>query len=338
MRKILLGSALLASLGYAASAQSITNSGFETWHDYEVSIDGFGTDSLALEAPDAWAGIDSLIAALTPFAVFAGIEITPGQQVFQTENAHSGTYAVELRSINVGEDLGVLPGVLLNSGVAVDPLSLQDADLGDILNLISYTGGTTVNAKVDTVKAWVLLDDTNEDNALINVTLLKTVSDSAVEVGGGTYVITPGVNEYTEVAVPVTYTSDEVPDRLIVAFVSSNIQEDTAHEGNTLYVDDVTFSYTDGGVSIQQPLLHENQILVYPNPADEQMYFNLSPNAKPEEFMLTIVDVTGKEILREQLKNQVNVKNVSAWAKGTYLYTLTHTKTGTAEQGKFVLK
>src|SRR5690606_4832709 len=113
-------------------------------------------------------------------------------------------------------------------------------------DLVKFTGGTPVNGKVDTVKAWVLLADTNKDDALINITLYKNVSDSNVVVGGASYVIKPEYNEYTEVAIPVQYTSEEAAEKLVVSFVSSNISgSDTAHEGNTLYVDDVTFSYTD---------------------------------------------------------------------------------------------
>ncbi len=338
MKKTLLCSALLASFGFAAQAQTITNAGLETWRDYKVAKDLINPDSVALQAPEAWVGIDSLITGLTGMAKYVGIIIKPVQQVFKSEKAHTGTYAAQLKSADLGDTLGVLPGVLLNSAVEISLDDMQGADPSNVLDLVKFTGGTPVNAKVDTVKAWILLEDSNEDDALINVSLLKKVGDSSVVVGGGTFVIKPEYNEYTEVAVPITYTSEDVPERLVVSFVSSNIQGDTAHVGNTLYVDDVSFTYQGDGTSIEQPLLSENPMLVYPNPAREQMYFNLNANAKAEDFELVIFDIAGKEISREVLQQQVNIKNVADWTRGNYFYTLSNSRTGTAQQGKFVLK
>ena len=130
-----------------------------------------------------------------------------------------------------------------------------------------------------------------------------------------------------------------IPQKLIVAFMSSNFAGDTIHAGNKMRVDDVSYSYkTSSGTAIIQPLMSENNILVYPNPTKNQVYFNLSASVKPTDFNLSVYDINGRLISNEQLKQAVNSKNVSTWSKGTYYYQLNDTKNGKNEKGQFIVE
>ncbi|PSK93043.1 T9SS type A sorting domain-containing protein [Taibaiella chishuiensis] len=341
-RKLLLG-ALLASSLFAATdshAQSFTNAGLETWHN-------FTSATLALEAPNNWYGTDSLIAAIAPVAGSFGYSITAAKQLYKSTDSHSGQFAAEVQSKFVGNTVGNIPGVFSNAKIAIDFIGLVTggnlSDPAAILQYLSYSQATPITNMVDTVSAWVKLESANLDTAMITVMAVKKVQasgggDSTAVLGAGEYRILPGTNAYTRVAVPVLYQGSNVPEELIVVFTSSDPMADTVHSGNKLLVDDVAFSYKSNGTSIQQPLLAEQVALVYPNPARGTVYFNLNPRERAEEYMLTITDVSGRVVLHEQLKEAVNAKNVKSWAKGAYFYNLGNTRNGRFAKGKFVVE
>ncbi|WP_190277236.1 T9SS type A sorting domain-containing protein [Taibaiella lutea] len=342
MKKKLLIAALVAGVFSTAHSQTFTNASFETWHNYTV---GF-LPPMNLTAPTGgWYGVDSLVAYVAPLATIGGINITAQQQLFQSNLAHSGTSSAEVRSAFIGTDVGNVPGIFANARINIDLVAAMAGNPEDILNFVSYDGGTAVTAQVDTVKAWVSLDSTTSmDEGFITATAVKIVpgssgGDSTVVVGMGTAIVTRGTADFREFAIPLTYADNTVPEKLIVTFMSSNFAADTVHEGNSMKVDDVSYSYKpSSGVGIRQPLFSESKILVYPNPGKNQIYFNLDATAKPSDYSLSIFDINGRIISKEQLNNAVNLKDVSGWAKGSYFYTLTNDKNNTKEQGKFVVE
>jgi hypothetical protein len=343
MKKQLLFGALLASSLFAATSshgQAFLNPGFETWHNLTVN-------TLALETPDNWHGTDSLIAAIAPLATSAGYPITAAKQLSKSSSSHSGQFSAEIHSKNIGAAVGNIPGVLSNAKIGIDLFGLiTGGNLNDpaaILQYLSYTEATPVTQRVDSVTAWVQLDNTNLDSALVTIFAVKTVpgsaGDSTAVIGTNNFIIYPVVNQFTRIAVPVLYqNSTDVPERLIVVFASSNPIADTVHDSNHLLVDDVAFSYVSGGTSIRQPLLSEQLAYVYPNPATDKVYFNLNAQERAEDYTLTISDISGRVILQEKLKQQVNDKNVKNWVKGTYFYSINNTRNGRSGQGKFIVE
>jgi hypothetical protein len=337
MKKALLLGAAALTLGTASNAQSFVNSGFETWHNYNVAYSMIPPASLALEVPNGWNGMDSLITGITMLAGAVNVTIEPQKQVFKSTDAHEGTSAVELRSAFLGDLVGNAPGVLTNAKISIDLLAAAE-DPDNILDHLTYEGGTEVNNRVDTVTAWIKLASTNMDNAAINVQAVRSEGGEMVTVGGGTLVIEPIHDEYVRVAVPVNYISNDTPQVIYVSFMSSDTDGDTTHAGNTLLVDDVAFTYAEGEVSIHQLVMSEQELLVYPNPASATLYFNLKAGAKADDFQLTISDISGRVISSEKMQQQINARNIADWAAGTYIYNLVNQKTGKSEQGKFIVQ
>jgi hypothetical protein len=346
MKKTLLLTAVLAGTLASTQAQTFSNAGFETWNNFTVAT-GF-TSSVALEAPTTWSGTDSLIAGLTIPASFIGVDIDPVTQLIKSTDAHSGTYAAEIRTANLGDSLGNVPGALINASVGIDMAAVVgNPDLANILNLFTYTGGTPIlQRKVETVSAWIKLTDQNSDNASVVITALqkaKTQSgaDTMIAIGGGSQVIANNVsNNYREITLPVLYANpnNTATDTMIVVFSSSAVvsQGDIITDGNTLFVDDVSMTTTEGStLSIRQPVFADDIALVYPNPTKNLIYFNLNTFQKAEDYRLTVTDASGRVILMENLKQQVNEKNVSGWAKGNYFYSLINTKNDKHLNGKF---
>lgn len=341
MKKTLLLTAALAVTLGTAQAQTFTNAGFEIWQG--------PSGALQVENPTSWFGSDKLLAdnALILLALGA----TPAKQLHKSTDAHSGTYAAELTTKFMGDTLGNVPCALINARISINVAAIiSDPDFSNILNLVTYSGGTPLlKRKMESVSAWVKLTDENQDNASVLITALqkgKTAAgaDTMIAIGGGTQIIANNVsNSYREITVPVTYSNaaNTATDTLIVVFSSSAVVSSGAPstDGNTLLVDDVTMMTSEGaGLSVRQPLFAEDVALVYPNPARDLIYFNLNTFQDAKDYRLNVVDVTGKVILTENLKQQVNERNVFGWAKGSYFYTLTNVKNGKLEKGKFTLR
>jgi hypothetical protein len=347
MKKTLLLTAVLAGTLATTQAQTFSNAGFETWNNFNVTT-GFPVGSVALEAPTTWAGTDSLIAGLTLPALFLGVEIDPVTQLIKSTDAHSGTYAAEVKTANLGDSLGNVPGALINAKISLDLASIgSNPDFSSLLSLFTFSGGTpTLGRKVDNVKAWVKTFSTNIDQASITVNAMQKAkttanADTLVLIGSGVGLVSANPNnDYVETTVNVTYlnANNTATDTLIVIFSSSAVAGSGAGftDGNKMLVDDVSMTTSEGtGLSIQQPLFADDIALVYPNPTKNLIYFNLNTFQKAEEYTLMVTDVTGRTILNENLKQQVNEKNVSGWAKGSYFYKLINVKNGKHLNGKF---
>lgn len=340
MKRALLLGTLLMTWG-ATQAQTFTNGDFETWQG--------PSGNPALENPVSWSGSDKVLSDNSFFLMLVGV--TPEQQLFKSTDAHSGTYAAELKTAFLGDTVGNVAGMLINAQVTLDILELFDnPDPANVLNAVTYTSGTPVlGNKVDSVHAWVKLTNQNQDNGSVSVTALKKATttggaDTMIAIGAGAYVIEAGVsNDYRSISVPVIYPdpNNTATDTLIVVFASSEMgttEPIPATDGNTLLVDDVTMTTSNGTVSIQQPVMAEDIALVYPNPAEDMIYFNLNTFARADEYELLVTDVTGKVIMKERLQQQVNARDVSGWAKGNYFYLLSNVKNGKSLKGKFTVR
>lgn len=342
MKKILLSATVLLAVFTAARAQTIDNGGFENWQG--------PSGSLQLENPDSWYGSDKTLDDLGVLLTIVGV--TPEKQLFKSTDAHSGTFAAELKTAFLGDTVGNVPGLLLNARINFDLLAvIQDPDFSNFLDHVTYTGGTPLlGKKVDNVKAWVKLSGDQQDQASVIISAFKkgltaNNTDTMILIGNGTKLITPNAaNAYEEITVPMVYTSpsNTATDTLIVVFSSSAVITSTTPttDGNTVKVDDVTMTTSDGTspTSIQEPVFREDIVVVYPNPAGNVVYFNLNAAEKASDYTLTVTDMTGRVVLQEQLTQQINQRSLNGWARGTYFYSLVNTKNDKSEQGKFAVQ
>jgi len=338
MKKHLFSTLLLTVAACTGFAQtpSITNPGFEPWETYTAGL-------VSRERPESWYGSDQITGEYGVILSFMGA--TAEQQIFKSTDKHSGDFAARLLTINLSDSLGNIPGVLSNAQVSVDLEDMgDDVDFSTLLSSLTYTGGTAMYGKqVDTVSAWVKTGAENEDNAAIIISAMKKSvtdagADTMIAIGSGEGIIPPGESGYHKISVPMVYTGSEVAtDTLIIAFLSSAFAEEgaTATEGNMLLVDDVELVYSDAGSAIHQPVLSETKVSVYPNPANDRVWFNLNVNEQAGDYELSIADISGRNVYTQQLATQINVIDLAAWAGGTYVYNLFNKKTGQRVSGKF---
>lgn len=340
------GAALLSSgfsFAQTSSHDLTANSGMESWSNYSVNYSLIPPNSISLSIPDSWHGSDSMVAGFATAASLGGIQITPQMQIVQSADSHSGQSAVQLFSKNLGS-IGVQPAAFSNGKIDIDIMALLTGgnfDPSQILNYIQFKGGESVGGQVASISAWMK----NGDSAHVNnygfmaLALKQITSDSFVVVGQGFQSVAPTLSQYTEVVVNITYPDPNVvPDKLVAVFTSSDLSDTTSPvaNNNSVLVDDVTYTMANTGIKI--PLMSDNEMLVYPVPASDRVFFNLKSDQQPSDYSLRISNIEGRVISEEQLTTQINSKDVSEWAKGVYFYQLNNLKTNRQQSGKFIVK
>lgn len=340
--KILSALALATAFSFSsASAQSNTppNAGFETWTNYSVGM----LNPIQLTIPNNWHGSDSMVAGFAGLASFAGIQIDPVQQIFETTDAHSGNSAAQIFSKSIGDSIGVQPAALTNAIIDVDFLGLVQGgnfDPSDLFDFVQFKGGEAVNQKVSSASAFLKIGDSSATNKFGFLALaLKKQGDTFVIVGRGQEPIDPASlssSNYTEVTVTLNYDDpNSVPDHLAIVFMSHDLGEMNVMPNNSLKIDDV--SYTLGGTGIKIPVMTEDAMLVYPNPASNQIHFNLKSSVSPQDFTLRIVSADGRLIEETRLNKQTNVRDFSNLSRGNYFYQLINDQTKQQQSGQFSL-
>ena len=79
--------------------------------------------------------------------------------------------------------------------------------------------------------------------------------------------------------------------------------------------DAVAAKYAHGVLSSVADIKEDPSISVFPNPASDQLTIHNTQLLKGE---IILMDISGKEILREEMKDQNSKINISKFAPGTY--------------------
>jgi hypothetical protein len=310
MKKLYLLFTILIA-GLAASAQNLQGD-MENWQTYNV---GFPIPNKQLEKPAGWRGADSLICTLGPFVQPGG---NFGKQVFKSSDAHGGSFAARL--LNRDQDtLGIFPGLLTNAKILVD---LQTADF-------SFTGGTPVTGRIDTVKAWVKYFPKGADEGALTALAVITGAgaggaDSVV--GMGSAIIT-GDTSYYQVEAVLTYPDNLTPNALQVTFSGSS-NFGSAEDSTELFVDDVT---AVGSVGINMQLFEEAVLGVYPNPAANTVYLN---STVKQPLTWELYTQTGAKVIEPVMINSKATADISTVASGVYIYQVKDKNGVTVQTGK----
>ena len=119
------------------------------------------------------------------------------------------------------------------------------------------------------------------------------------------------MDEYTQITVPLEYSSEDVScDSLVLIFVSTSIS--APREETVLYIDDVTFEFDYTSVRSNEKV----NMRLYPNPATDYMVVSLDNQA--DSYELTVYDVNGKQIKHlESLTGDTRMA-VNDLSSGTY--------------------
>lgn len=293
---------------YTAKAQTIDNSGLETWKTYS----SMGT---SLQRPDHWFTSDSLYRLFGFLTDPTSTYISAVTQ--ELTITHSGSSAAKLVT-----SLDTQQAYLSNADLQIDFSTFEN----------KFVGGTAVTSRIVSASGWVRYNPAvTSDSGGLAVYAIKdgfsvTGEDSIIGEG----VVIFGQNSaYTKVTADIEYfDATTVPDRIVLAFLSST---DDPHPGSILYADDATLT---SGVGIETPVFNQRNIHVYPNPATDVL--TVTTDLK-EAVTIRIYAVTGQQVIQQQI-NGTGTVAINELPSGNYIYVVSALAGSKLHSATFVKK
>lgn len=278
IKKLFTVAMIACALG--SHAQQVQNPGFETWTSGNPANWGTFTQMLAA------AGVTG-----------AGLET-------QTTTKHSGSFAILLQTKNIAAVGQNLPGVC-NTG----PIALVGGSVS--------IGRQAYSAQPSSYSFWGELTLATGDTSFTQVTLTKwnTSLNKRDTLAGGGMIFTSNMASYTNVTVPISWTTVAAPDSIQLLFATS--LKSTAPVGTMFYVDDVNMTVASGIQSLNADGTFSE---VYPNPATTSITFATSDeNAKYAK----VFDLTGRAVATIELTGKITKADISSYENGMYIYVIT---------------
>jgi hypothetical protein len=319
MKKVYLVLSFIA-FTIGATAQTISNASFETWR---VGSAGVGSFSKVVRAPTTWYGADSLIIQLgQTIGPLLGINDTVWQQQLFKDSlsVHSGTYSAKLVT-KLQDTLGIFPGVLSNAAAHVN-------FSGTTFNSLTYTGGTAITYRVNSVSAWAKYTRSGaSDSGVLTVQVLGhygSITDSVL--GTGIVKIGPSTsfNQYTA---NITYTvPDSLVDTVRITFTSSK-GGTSSSPNSTMYVDDVSMTGTP--FSVKELAANGKMVNVYPNPATNLLHLDTKSSAT---ITCNLISATGQVVATKRFTGN-NTMDISTIPSGLYYYSIAGDNGNTTQTG-----
>ncbi|MCS6933928.1 MAG: T9SS type A sorting domain-containing protein [Chitinophagales bacterium] len=282
MKRIFTTLSAVVGLYYLSFAQlQLQNGGFEQWTG---------------DNPNNWYHIEQL---LSNFGLSADLVRK------ETTGVPQGTACVKLINQTVtvpGQGSIVLPGLI----------SLGQLDFSQSQGIV--WGKIPFAARPDTIKFYYKFETAGPDTNGFNFVFSKGGNDIGGS-GSNSFFILPPAANFTQVAIPISYSSSQTPDSLSLVIIST-LEED-ATEGTQLLIDDIRFVYAGGGSVSLQDVLLSGSVRVYPNPASEGLHVNV-----PAEFIgyvIEIADLQGRVLLSASISDTHNTISLTNIPNGQYV-------------------
>ncbi len=298
---------LALAMNAAYSQSNVPNGNFENWYTVTVTTPNY--EDLGAGPTDLWLGTLNSLAAVPQSAGGPG-PVT----VFKTDDKYTGTYAAKAVSANfpLGFITIFIPGMI---GTAV----MDNANIRAIL------GQPCPGCKPLRFKGYYKYEPVNGDSctALLLLSQWNATAKKRDTIGYGKMVQKSPVADYTQFDIPVNYTGSGTVDTMTLLIISSagynlvNFMGSAGQVGSTMYVDDLMLEYPAG---IQQVLMPEVNVTVYPNPAADVLNISLSKEVKGGT--LAVYNGAGKQVATYGVTQVANSVPVYSLVNGTYYYRL----------------
>lgn len=205
----------------------IPNLDFENWYIGQGSkyLDPLPCNFWATPNEGSVFSIGTLKAPVTVFRVGA-------------DSAYKGNYAAML--VTGIADLGLL-GKKITAGAIVS--GKFQVKISDPLNSMEF--GRSFNKKPKSVTGYYKYFPIDNDSASAYCYVTKNIGGGKVDtLGFGRQLFYDEKSTYTKFNFDLEYTSNEVPDRVVIYFTSSEAGDEFKGQvGNTIYIDNVTVDY-----------------------------------------------------------------------------------------------
>ena len=313
---------LLAFISMSGFTQSIPNGGLENWdsiHSQTTSAYYWDPSFVGIN----WLGTLNSLAGLP-------VPMGPGPvTVERTTDKYSGTYAAKLVShpMALGELTIFIPGML---GTAVM----------DKVNVKALIGNPCPGCKPLHFKGYYKYEPVGSDSCTIVALVSRWNSETHKRdtIAFGSMVQHSAVSTYTPFDIALTYTLSEVPDTLSYLMVASagmnliNFMGCAGQEGSTMYVDEVSLEYPAG---IEQSLMPDVAVRLYPNPASERITFELGERIS--NGSLEIFSADGKLVKTCGMNDIQTTVQINNLTPGSYYFKIKQDQ-HLLNTGSFIIK
>ena len=260
---------------------------------------------------DYWDFKDSyFLTTLNQLHELSGDEGNAPLTAFREESdAYEDKYSLRLESNNMifgGENL-FLPGVAATLYISYMPLGV--------------TLGEPFTSQPSAIKGFYKYISVGGDSAAIEIILKK----GGNIIAHGKEVIKESIPNWKSFNVPVTYSSDQTPDNIVVIFTASANYDFTSLEtlmkckgqpGSTLYLDNIEYEYEPIVVGIKEIFDPAIKVNVYPNPSKESVSLQL---AKETNGTVIIYDYLTRKVGEYTINGtQIDI-DIQDYAAGSYL-------------------
>ena len=213
------------------------------------------------------------------------VQLGAAVTVSKTTDAYSGTYAAKLETKQWGTFM--ITGLLASGKfINTDPFVVQGKPFTDLpLKFQGYYKYTSING--DSAGIYAML------------TKLNTTTGKRDTLADAKTAVKSTVPNYTEFDLNFKYYTPGVyPDSIDIVFCSSS--GDSNRVGSVLFIDDVKLIYSDG---LQECMMPEMKVNVYPNPVDENRTFTLSYSTLEDcNIEISVCDLIGRELFKSSEK------------------------------------
>lgn len=288
----------IATLALTSHAQSnIPNQSFENW-----------TNQGTYETPDSWFGTNDVIGS---FGVVC---------VNKSADAAHGSFSLELESKQV------VPGTVAPGAVTTGEVAF-DAQFNP-----TFFGGSPFDRRPSLFGGMYKFAPNGADTgtAIFTLTVRDTVADTNTVVGIGAIDFDTAQPAWTPFQVPMVFFTADVPDTLLIVFVSSRLGGGSP-AGTTLMIDDVYHPDTLSGIGDPVSFV---PISIGPNPASEQLHVSI---ASGYAGLLCIHDITGALVEIINVAAGDSQVSLAGYDDGLYLYWLGSSDGRMITSGKFVV-
>ena len=230
--------------------------------------------------------------------------------VTQTTDNHSGSYALKGEVIN-----------------------FFSAAMGPVIQSGPGGKGFAISEQYHSFNLFYKFTSVGGDKFSVNVGLTKAGNP----VAQGAVALPATISAYTQLTVPLTYLTNDVPDSAIIQIlITGPVTGSDYHVGSVMFVDDLLFSLVNVFENIPDPDLI---VKCYPDPSAGLINIPLHDNVSGE-FIINVFDTYGKEVKKitgQSLNNGMNVLQFSAEDLSSGLYFFSINGQNRQYQGKFTV-
>ena len=284
MKKVLSVISFIFIISNQVFAQTIPNSGFETWTSGE---------------PDHWTTSNQNI-------LFLGNIIMVTKDLKDPEQGLASAKLTVITKSFLGTSYS-LPGVL----------TLGKLNFDIFAQTASVTGGTPFAARPVKLTGYMKYLPVNNDFCSMGWGLTKWNNGTRDTIGFGFISASTSLNSWTYFEIPINYLLAETPDTMNMLFLNSNPLDKVDHTGTTLWIDNLSFDYGTVGI---EDVTFSKELNIYAKPDSHQLILSAA-FASPENLDISLCNMAGIEIMHWKRKMQQSTEelDINNLPPGTYV-------------------